>query len=104
MYQGLLTLESVVTCTTGLFSHNFIINSLFSFSFYPKHAINAIILHTFSGFANLAYEREITDKGPYENPETHHIVVNGTSEKAKPTDKPGISHNGAIITVNNTKL
>lgn len=102
MYQGLLTLESVVTCTTGLFSHNFIINS-FSFSL-SKACNKCNNLHTFSGFANLAYEREITDKGPYENPETHHIVVNGSSEKAKPTDKPGISHNGAIITVNNTKL
>lgn len=52
----------------------------------------------------MAYEREITDKGPYENPETHHVVVNGSSEKAKPTDKPGIPPNGVTITVNNTKL
>lgn len=56
------------------------------------------------GFENMAFEREITDKGPYENPESRHVVVNGSSEKAKPIDKPGISHNGITITVNNTKL
>lgn len=52
----------------------------------------------------MAFEREITDKGPYENPESRHVVVNGSSEKVKPIDKPGISHNGITITVNNTKL
>lgn len=49
----------------------------------------------------MAFEREITDKGPYENPESRHVVVNGSSEKAKPINKPG---NGITIPVNNTKL
>lgn len=48
-------------------------------------------------FCNMAYEREVTDKGPYESPETRNAVVNGSPEKSKIMDKTGNS-------VNNTKL
>lgn len=52
----------------------------------------------------MVFEREIIDKGFYENLEFCYVVVNGFLEKVKFIDKFGIFYNGIIIIVNNIKL
>lgn len=52
----------------------------------------------------MVFEREIIDKGFYENLEFYYVVVNGFFEKVKFNDKFGIFYNGIIIIVNNIKL
>lgn len=49
----------------------------------------------------MVFEREIIDKGFYENLEFCYVVVNGFFEKVKFINKFG---NGIIIFVNNIKL
>lgn len=52
----------------------------------------------------MVFEREIIDKGFYENLEFCYVVVNGFFEKVMFIDKFGIFYNGIIIIVNNIKL
>ncbi|XP_078334916.1 putative ammonium transporter 1 isoform X1 [Crassostrea virginica] len=58
------------------------------------------------GFSNVAFEKEVVDKGPYESPETQQVILKGPPEKPlPPTDKQTLPPpDGVRLTVNHTRL
>lgn len=68
--------------------------------------IYLFLLLCFAGFSNVAFEKEVVDKGPYESPETQQVILKGSPEKPlPPTDKQTLPPpNGVRLTVNHTRL
>ena len=60
----------------------------------------------FAGFSNVAFEKEVVDKGPYESPETQQVILKGPPGKPlPPTDKQTLPPpDGVRLTVNHNRL
>lgn len=70
------------------------------------HIVYLFLFLCFAGFSNVAFEKEVVDKGPYESPETQQVILKGSPEKPlPPTDKQTLPPpNGVRLTVNHTRL